>query len=130
MWGAADRRDTRGVWTLIIVAGVVVTLVAVAKADSLPVRMSWVRELPWLVFAIALAACVLAWAIIAHFPEPKAMPDAWYHAWEWVFGVAVLGGALSALTAWALPSRAQKISCFLMSLLVAFAAFVTMGAFI
>ena len=117
-------------WTFLIVTVVVVTLVAVAQADRLPVGLSWVRSLPWLVFGIASAACVLAWAIITHFPEPKSMPDAWYHAWESVFGVAILGGLMSALTAWALPSRGQKISCFLLSLLVALAAFVTMGAFI
>lgn len=85
--------------------------------------------MPWLVFAVALALCVAAWAIITSFDEPKEMPDGWYRAWEWVAGPGILVGLFSALTAWALPTWAERIACFLLSLLVAFATFVTMGAF-
>ena len=88
------------------------------------------RVWPWLVFALALAACVVAWWIISRFSEPKSMPETWYDAWEWAFGIGVFGGLLSALTAWALPGWGQRILCFLLSLVVALAAFITMGAFI
>ena len=114
---------------LALAATVGVVYVAIAKADGLPVGVaSRVRALPWLILAVALGAGLVVWPLIFVYPPfPSAAPDRLVGVFEPAGLIAFVGGLVSGLTAWGLPSWGQRISCFALSLLGLFTGVTAFG---
>lgn len=92
---------------------------------------AWPRRWwPLLVCAVASAALVTAWAVVISTPDQHDMGDTAYAVWNWAVVVSTLGGLLSMITSWFLPTAKGKVACFLASGLIVFASFSTIGALV